>query len=376
MSKSHSRTSDLHPNQRLRDHRVLVGLFQNGALISYTSLMYTAIDLFAGCGGLSRGLKDAGFAVLAAVEIDAKARVTYALNHGDVPLVGNDIRQVNASLLMKSAGLRRGQLDLLAGCPPCQGFSTLRARSVHGAAPDSRNDLIDEFARLALALRPKMVMMENVPALARFDKFLSLVSQLERSGYEVVVQVLDVRQFAVPQRRKRLILAASRVGSPKLAVGTEARVTVRTAIGALPAAGTSGDAMHDFPTVRRSARVQALIEAIPKDGGSRHSLPEAMKLNCHATTSGFNDVYGRMRWDDAAPTITGGCNNPSKGRFIHPVEDRPITLREAALLQGFPVDYRFDPAHGKEAIALMIGNALPPPFIAAHGKAMAVGLMK
>lgn len=119
-----------------------------------------------------------------------------------------------------------------------------------------------------------------------------------------------------------------------------------------------------------------MIEAIPKDGGSRHSLPTSMKLGCHAKTSGFNDVYGRMKWDDVAPTITSGCSNPSKGRFIHPYEDRPITLREAALLQGFPADYRFNITHGKEAIALMIGNALPPAFIAAHGKAMAEGLAK
>lgn len=340
------------------------------------SVRYTAIDLFSGCGGSSRGLKDAGFQVLAAVELDGKARETYALNHDDVLLVGTDIRKVTAAQLMRSCGLKRGQLDLLAGCPPCQGFSTLRARNGRAAAPDDRNKLIDDFARLALALRPKMVMMENVPALARYEKFVNFVQNLERVGYRVSVEILDVSHFGVPQRRKRLILSASRLGAPRLATAADSRKTVRAAIGDLMKPGESGDELHDFPTKFRSARVQAMIEAIPKDGGSRHSLPSSMRLGCHAKTSGFNDVYGRMKWDDVSPTITSGCSNPSKGRFIHPFEDRPITLREAALLQGFPADYRFNISHGKEAIALMIGNALPPAFIAAHGKAMAEGLSK
>ncbi len=339
-------------------------------------MSYTAIDLFSGCGGLSRGLKDAGFKVLAAVEIESKARETYALNHGDVQLLGVDIRKVSAAQLLKACGLKRGHLDLMAGCPPCQGFSTLRARSGRAAAPDPRNDLIDEFARLVLALRPKMVMMENVPALARYEKFSAFVARLKQAGYQVVTEVLDVSCFGVPQRRKRLILSASRVGSARLAPPFGGRVTVRTAIGSLEKAGESGDLLHDCPSNRRSLRVQAMIEAIPRDGGSRHSLPVGMKLGCHAKTSGFNDVYGRMKWDDVSPTITSGCCNPSKGRFIHPNEDRPITLREAAMLQGFPMDYRFDVLHGKEAIALMIGNALPPPFIAAHSRAMAEGLGK
>jgi len=333
-------------------------------------MRYTAIDLFSGCGGLSRGLKDAGFKVLAAVEIDTRARETYALNHKDVPLVGSDIRRISAAQLLRTCSLKRGQLDLMAGCPPCQGFSTLRSRNGNSKESDPRNDLIDEFARLALALRPKLVMMENVPALARYSKFSRFVKQLQQSGYTVVTKVLDVSSFGVPQRRKRLILAASRIGSPQLASPNTNRITVRKAIGHLKKAGKSGDSLHDYLPERRSERVKAIISAIPKDGGSRHSLPETMKLDCHEKTSGFNDVYGRMKWDDVAPTITSGCTNPSKGRFIHPVEDRALTLREAALLQGFPPNYKFNVLHGKSSIALMIGNALPPPFIAAQGKAM------
>lgn len=354
----------------------LHGMFEPIDLIERAIMHYTAIDLFSGCGGLSQGLTDAGYRVLAAVEIDQKACETYRANHRDVELLVGDIRQVSAAKLMRRTGLKKGELDLLAGCPPCQGFSTLRARNGQDAATDPRNDLVDEFARLALALRPKMIMMENVPALARYEKFINFVERLSASGYQVISKVLDVSDFGVPQRRKRLILSASRVGQPRLAAEVAARTTVREAIGDLPPAGKSGDALHDIPTKRRSARVQAMIEAIPKDGGSRHSLPDLMKLDCHSRTSGFNDVYGRMKWEDVSPTITSGCSNPSKGRFIHPQEDRPITLREAAILQGFPGDYRFVVSHGKEAIALMIGNALPPKFIAAHGLAMAQGLSK
>jgi DNA (cytosine-5)-methyltransferase 1 len=333
-----------------------------------------AIDLFSGCGGLTQGLKEAGYSVLAGVEIDPKARKTYSLNHPETPLIGNDIRQLGADQLLQELGLKSGQLDLLAGCPPCQGFSTLRTRSGQKPAEDKRNDLIDDFSRLAFALMPKMIMMENVPALAKFTKFLEFVSSLEHSGYTVIYQVLDVSGFGVPQRRKRLILSASRVGAPKLAQSMATKISVRDAIGSLPKAGLSGDPLHDITSEGRTKRVQEIIEAIPKNGGSRHSLPAKMKLACHMNTDGFNDVYGRMSWDEVSPTITSGCTNPSKGRFIHPEENRPITLREAALLQGFPEDYKFEISHGKGAISLMIGNALPPPFIAMHSKAMAEGL--
>lgn len=334
-----------------------------------------AIDLFAGCGGLTAGLKRAGFNVIGAVEIDHKARLTYSNNHGEVPLISADIRDAQPEKILKDCSIARGELDLLAGCPPCQGFSTLRARQGHPASEDIRNDLIDEFARLSLALLPKLIMMENVPALARFDKFKNFVSMLEDAGYNVVFKTLNVRDFGVPQRRKRLILSANRTGIAKLAAPLKHDVTVRSAIGNLKTAGSSGDLLHDMPSPRRSARIQSLIKAIPKDGGSRNSLPPELQLACHKRTTGFNDVYGRMKWDDVSPTITGGCINPSKGRFIHPYEDRPITLREAAILQGFDENYKFDIRHGKESIALMIGNALPPPFIEAHAQAMAEGLV-
>lgn len=330
----------------------------------------TAIDLFSGCGGLTQGLKTAGFNVICAVEIDDKARATYQMNHPDVVLAGNDIREISAEDLLEYSNLAVGELDLLAGCPPCQGFSTMRRKNRDVEISDSRNDLIDEFARMAFGLRPKLIMMENVPAIVKFPKFQCFVKDLIAEGYSVRYEVLDVAAYGVPQRRKRLILSANRISTAKLAEPLSGFSNVWNAIGALPQPGNSGDDVHDLP-FRRSEKVQEIIRNIPKNGGSRSSLPVSLQLACHKRGNGFFDVYGRMSWSDVAPTITSGCTNPSKGRFLHPEQDRAITLREASILQGFPLDYRFNVAHGREAISLMIGNALPPSFISSHAKAMA-----
>lgn len=330
---------------------------------------FAAVDLFSGCGGLTAGLKKAGFTVIAAVEIDTEAQQTYASNHPDVQLISQDIRKVDAAKLRRALGLRQGELGLLAGCPPCQGFSRMRTKNGVRAARDPRNALVDDFLRFAEEFLPKTIMMENVPALARHQRFVSLRSRLKKLGYGDFVDVLDAANYGVPQRRKRLILLASRIHKPTPAKPSAKKMTVRKAIYSLADVATSRDALHRIPE-NRSNRVRELIRHIPKDGGSRTDLPSNLVLPCHKNADGFFDVYGRMKWDEVAPTITSGCSNPSKGRFLHPEEDRTITLREAAILQGFPKSYTFHPSHGKERLALMIGNALPPPFIAAHAKSL------
>lgn len=334
----------------------------------------TAIDLFSGCGGLSCGLTDAGFQVIAAVEIDSKAQTTYRLNHPAARLYGQDIRMLNPELILKEIGIEQGQLDLLAGCPPCQGFSRLGTKNQKPSIQDERNNLVFDFLRFVQILLPKTVMLENVPALALDARFIDIRKELERLGYATVVQVLDAADYAVPQRRKRLIMLASRVHTPSLASKAKNRVTVRQALNGVGAPKRTRDKLHGIPE-RRTLAVRELIAKIPKNGGSRSDLGEDFQLECHKRSNGFSDVYGRMSWDDVAPTITSGCHNPSKGRFLHPSYNRNITLREAALLQGFPADYRFDVSHGKEAIALMIGNALPPPFISAHARGLKQGII-
>ena len=204
--------------------------------------------------------------------------------------------------------------------------------------------------------------MENVPGLRHDWRFQKLLDRLDGWGYSFKYAVHDAAEYGVPQRRCRLILMAVASGEIDFSAPDSRRRTVRDAIGDMPPAGTSGDALHDMPE-RRTEKIKRLIASIPKDGGSRTQLPKKQQLKCHQKCTGFKDVYGRMAWDRVAPTITGGCFNPSKGRFLHPEEDRAITVREAALLQSFPQDYVFLPADNKTAVALMIGNALPPELI-------------
>jgi len=334
-----------------------------------------AVDLFSGCGGLSLGLQEAGFAVVAAVEIERKAQETYRINHPDVRLYAQDIRGLDPAEVLKAAGLMPGELDLLAGCPPCQGFSRLRTKNKQTSVRDDRNGLVVDFLRFIEVMEPKTVMLENVPALAKDARFLKMRRQLHALGYKTVVHVLDAADYAVPQRRKRLIMLASNVHTPELADKARKRITIREALKGLSKPNQARDKLHGLGE-NRSKEVRELIALIPKNGGSRGDLPEFYQLDCHRRSDGFSDVYGRMAWDHVSPTITSGCHNPSKGRFLHPSQNRAITLREAAILQGFPRRYRFDVNHGKEAIALMIGNALPPPFIAAHAGALRKGLLE
>ena len=328
---------------------------------------WTAVDLFSGCGGLSTGLESAGFSVVAAVENDHLAADCYKLNHPRTLVLQTDISNLSARALMQRLKLRPGELDLLAGCPPCQGFSTLRTLNGGRRIREPMNDLVFEFLRFAKVLRPKTLMMENVPGLfhdPRLKKFCRALSSL---GYRWDCTVVDASEYGVPQRRRRMILLASRVGPSTFASKTRRPRTVRDAIAHLEAPGNSGDPLHDH-AAHRTAQVQALIEKIPVDGGGRSSLPQRDQLACHKKTSGFKDVYGRMAWDRPAPTITGGCINPSKGRFLHPDQHRAITLREAALLQGFPRRYKFPLRRGTYPVAQMIGNAFPPQFAMRHAK--------
>ncbi len=329
------------------------------------SRKFTAIDLFSGCGGLTKGLKNAGFAVLGAVEIDALSAETYRHNHRNTRIWETDIRLLNPLQLRRDLGLKRGELDLLAGCPPCQGFSTIRTRNGAKQNRDLRNTLVHEMLRFIRSFHPKTVMMENVPGLKTRSSFRDLCRGLRELGYMVSWQIKDAANYGVPQRRKRLILLAGRRFQIPFAAVLGKRRTVRDTIARLARAGSSGDLLHDMAE-HRTRKILRLIKDIPKDGGSRLDLPKSRQLACHERCNGFKDIYGRMAWDDVAPTITGGCFNPSKGRFLHPKENRAITMREAALLQSFPKTYWFPLSASKQAIALMIGNALPPKFIRRH----------
>ncbi|MFP1908135.1 DNA cytosine methyltransferase [Lonsdalea quercina] len=328
-----------------------------------------AIDLFCGAGGLTCGLKQAGFDVVAGIEVEKTAATTYRLNFPDHLLIESDIRTVSPYEIMMTLGLNVGELDLLAGCPPCQGFSSHRTRNKSTSVDDSRNDLIFDLMRFVRAFEPKVVMIENVPALSKDKRIEDVISELEQLGYIIganTLQVKDTAFYGVPQRRKRMILIASKYGEISEPAKLQKPLTVKNAIYNFPLPGNSGDPLHDF-IPNRTDKIKAMIRNIPKDGGSRSDLPKAFWLPCHIKNpNGYRDVYGRMAWDKVAPTITSGCTNPSRGRFLHPEQDRSITLKEAAALQTFPYEYQFSLDRGRDFVALMIGNALPPVFICAH----------
>jgi len=337
-----------------------------------------AIDLFSGCGGLTLGLKQAGFSVIGAIEIDPLATETYAKNHPEVKIWQHDIRKISGLEILHTLGLKKGNLDLLAGCPPCQGFSSMRTKNGRKHPRDSRNDLIFDYLRLVKELLPKTVMMENVPALAENNRMKIFKKELIALGYSLngTPLVLNTADYGVPQRRRRMILVCSRIGNIELPRGEKKKINVQEAIGGLLKPGKSGDPLHDM-IEKRQPRIMEMIKHIPKNGGSRTDLPKKFHLPCHKRyPEGFKDVYGRMSWKEVAPTITGGCISPSKGRFLHPQQNRSITLREAALLQSFPQNYYFSLNRGKQGVALMIGNALPPTFIKIHALAIKQALTK
>jgi DNA (cytosine-5)-methyltransferase 1 len=328
-----------------------------------------AVDLFCGAGGLSQGLREAGFAVVGAVEIDPLAASTYRLNHSETTLWECDIRHLSGACLLRALGLAKGELDLLAACPPCQGFSRMRTRNGSRWNKDQRKTLILEVLRFVRALRPRAVMVENVPGLAGDRRYRLFRKGLRSLGYQINWAILDAADFGVPQRRRRLVLLAAMSGQPAFARPSAFARTVRDAIGPSRLGRRPRDPLHNYRP-KHAERIQTLIKEVPHDGGSRDCLGRDRQLRCHKKSDGFRDVYGRMSWDSPSPTITSGCINPSKGRFLHPSKDRAITLREAAMLQTFPLGYRFSLERGRYAAALMIGNALPPEFIRRHAVAL------
>lgn len=322
----------------------------------------TAIDLFCGAGGLSEGLSQSGVEVLGAVDISELAIQAYEENHPNTQVWTRDIRRFSPQEILRELDLRPGEIDLLAGCPPCQGFSTLRTHNRSSNVEDSRNGLVAQFARFCEVLRPRGLLMENVPGLEADRRFTLLTNRLERMGYRLTYGVLDAADYGVPQRRRRFVLLGLLGEQVKFATPTTTLMRVRDAIGDIEAPMDSDDPLHNY-TENRSQRIIKLIRDIPRDGGSRCDLGPERQLACHKRVKGWNDVYGRMAWDALAPTITSGCINPSKGRFLHPEEDRAITLREAALLQSFPPHYKFPLIRGRFKVADLIGNALPPIFV-------------
>ena len=338
----------------------------------------TAIDLFAGAGGATRGLKDAGFNVLAAAENDMLAAQSFAANHPDVVLA-DDVRDIEPGRLRRFLGLGVGELDLLKACPPCQGFSSL----ARGEMDALRNDLVLDVYRFVRDLRPRAILLENVPGLARDHRLGTLLGAVAELGYVHAQYAVDAREFGVPQRRRRLIVVAVR-GSILRELPAAMDALIPADFDRTPK--TAGQALADLARALRPCdpwdrhrksgpAVAARIAAVPV-GGTRFDLPPEHQLACHSklaasgrsTKSGATASYGRVKAGEAAPTMTTRCTTPACGSFVHPIENRGLTIREAATFQTFPVDYQF--CGGYDAVERQIGNAVPVRM--AHGLGLAV----
>lgn len=336
------------------------------------------VDLFSGAGGLSLGLRSAGFEPALAVDTDRQALETYRRNLGEHTLLAK-AEDLTVQSIEQVTGIPVGSYSLVAGGPPCQGFSVQR----RGARKDSRNSLVREFARLALALRPQMILMENVPAIfgARgSDELTAMVAALDGAGYQHTRKILEAADYGVPQRRRRAFLVAwspevEGFAFPRATHSRDGWSTVEEALRGLPEPGESGAlaVLANHVRVRSTPLNEARIALVPP-GGGRRDLPVEMQLACHLRAGDHRhlDVFGRMQWDKPAPTITAVFDNFTRGRFAHPRDNRSITAREGARLQSFPDQFIF--TGPKKDVARQVGNAVPPRLAYHLGVALRAAL--
>ncbi len=349
----------------------------------------TAIDLFCGAGSLTLGLKKAGFDVVVGLELNPKIAKTYKANHGKTKLLIKDLREVTGKEIFRLNDKRK--IDLVAGCPPCQGFSQLTEKYKR---QDPRDDLVLEMARIVVEIKPKMVMMENVPGITRKGKPIldEFVERLKKSGYLVDMGVLQMADYGVPQSRRRFVLLAGKGFNVPLPQPTHSSkrdikkrlkpwVTLSEAIRNMPepvklsfAIQNGGPEKFNWHVTRDLKKISIKRLKAIKEGENRLALPKRLRPECHKDEkAGFLNVYGRMSWQQVSPTITSGCTTLCMGRFGHPDEPRTISTREAALIQTFPMSYKLETRFMDTACDL-VGNALPYKFAYKVAKTCLAGL--
>ena len=325
--------------------------------------MIKAIDFFCGAGGLTRGLLDAGISVVGGVDNDARLRETYSRNNAPSAFINEDIRSVEIDRLRNELGIVPSDAVLYAACAPCQPFSTLNTMK----GRDNRKSLLLDFARIVAERPPDFIVAENVPGLDNAqgrEIHQQFVETLEDANFKIAADMLDAKDFGVPQTRKRFILIASRHGKPSLPTPEDPakRKTVRSAIADFPpiADGEKSDEYPNHEAKKLQPHHKKIVMAVPKDGGSRSDVADtSILLKCHQRNpKAHKDVFGRMAWNEQSPTLTCRCSDVYCGRFIHPEQHRGISLREAAALQTFPDRYEF---FGKSFLekSRQIGNAVP-----------------
>ena len=336
------------------------------------------IDLFCGIGGLTHGLIKEGLDVVAGIDNDFGCKFGYEYNN-QAAFIGKDILDVSADDLNDLFGSRKGTIRVLAGCAPCQPFSKLNQKKI----TKKQLEPLEKFAQLIEEVKPDIVSMENVSGLAdakKYPIFKTFIDTLDRNGYKYKYEIVNVSEYGVPQNRKRLVLLASRFGNIELIKRThmDKKVTVRDVISDLEPI-RHGEISAKDP-LHRARKLSPLnmkrMKATSHDGGNSNNWNENLILKCHKKKSGktySHTVYGRMRWDQPAPTMTTQCIGLGNGRFGHPEQDRAISLREAALFQTFPRDYQFmgpNTPFVVSHVAKFIGNAVPVRLGSVIGKSI------
>ena len=345
------------------------------------------IDLFSGCGGLSLGFEKAGYTIKKAVEFDPAIANTYKMNHPNVEMIVDDIRNIDTTGVFKGK-----DADIIIGGPPCQGFSMAGARIRQGFIDDPRNYLFKHYFNIVKTVKPKVFVMENVKGMKTmqkgkiFEEILNVFSDtdtMEETPYHLYPRVIRAIDFGIPQKRERLIIIGTTlpdVAFENLWVQTKNDiqadhpdyfnpVTVWDAIGNLPAVSENGIVPTPTPITNYQRYLSGNNDIITNHVKSNHSVKAIQRMSqiCNGENytklqetikSVHSGSYGRLCWDDAAPTITTRFDTPAGGRFIHPIENRTLSPREAARIQSFPDDFVF---YGtKREISRQIGNAVPP----------------
>lgn len=328
----------------------------------------SVVDLFCGIGGLSYGLMQSGLKIKAGFDADNSCKYAFETNC-NAQFVCRDVKELTAEEV--GCFYSENDIKVMTGCAPCQPFSSYTSRG--DKKKDYRWQLIYEFSRLISEVNPDIISMENVPQFVNFHEapvFEDFKDVLGKHGYYIWYDIIYAPDYGIPQKRKRLILLASKLGEISLSSPThtsENYLTVKDVIGSLEKIESGECSFVDF--VHRASKLsdknlERIKSSLP--GGSwKRDWDEELKLNCHKKNKGqtYGSVYGRMKWDEPAPTMTTFCTGIGNGRFGHPEQDRAISLREAALLQTFPMDYQFtdNPKNLKFSnLTKLIGNAVPP----------------
>jgi DNA (cytosine-5)-methyltransferase 1 len=321
-----------------------------------------AIDVFCGAGGLTFGLQKAGINVIKGIDLDSSVEETYTKNNPKSQFLKSDIKDVTKESLLAGVDRSKNRL-LLAGCAPCQPFSLQNQKR---AMKDRRRSLIMEFYRLVKETLPEYILIENVPGFMKENNkyHTHFVVGIRELGYNYVEKIVNAVNYGVPQIRRRYVLLASRLEQitfPEETHGMDKKPpkTVGDTIKKYPRI-TAGSCYKKIPnhiSKNLSPKNMQRIKLIPKNGGSRSSLPKNLVLDCHKNYSGHSDVYGRMDFNKPSPTLTCKCTSFSNGRFGHPTQNRSISVREAAALQTFPESYVFYGTITK--VSTYVGNSVP-----------------